>query len=305
MSHLVVGGAGFLGSHLVERLLLDGQSVVVVDDLSTGRLANLATARESGGTLQIHQHRVGDDGTAELVAKVAPEVVTYLGGCSPAADTASMAALPGVLSLLESVAEAGAKRVVVTLDAGALYEPSPDRRRLTEAEAAEPIVSGIGERAVLDALAAYRRDRAVEFVALALSGVYGPRMPPAAGTGLIDQILDGAAAGTSFELQAGEVAHDLVFVDDVVDALIRAGERGSGLLVNVGSGQAATAEQVAWAATGLGVAVTSTVSGRESSRRLVLEVYRARIHLGWQPFTELGEGLRSTLAWRSRSAPTE
>ncbi len=130
-------------------------------------------------------------------------------------------------------------------------------------------------------------------------------MHPAAGTVLVDQVLDGAAAGTPFELRSGEVAHDLVFVDDVVDALMRAGVRGSGLLVNVGSGQAATADQVAWAATGVGVTVTSAAVGREPARRLVLDVNRARIHLGWQPFTELGEGLRSTLDWHGGSAPAE
>ncbi len=305
MSHLVVGGAGFLGSHLVERLLLDGQTVVVVDDLSTGRLANLAAARESGGSLQIHQHHVGDDGTAELVARVSPDVVTCLAGFGGSATGgASIEALAGVLSLLESAAVAGVARVVVAMDAGALYEPSPDRRRLTESEATVPTVSGIGERAVLDALAAYRRDRAMEFVALALTSVYGPRMHPAIGTGLIDQIIDASHSGASFELRAGEVAHDVLFVDDVVDALMRAGERGSGLLVNIGSGQAATVEQVAWAATGVGLTVTSAASGREPGHQLVLDVNRARIHLGWHPFTELGEGLRSTLEWRAGSNPT-
>jgi UDP-glucose 4-epimerase len=304
MSHLVVGGAGFLGSHLVERLLLDGQAVVVVDDLSSGRLANLAAARESGGSLQIHQLRVGDEGTAELMAKVRPEVVTHLG--SPGAHATGAASIDGLaclLTLLEAAADAEVSRMVVALDAGALYAPSPDRRRLTESEAVEPTVSGIGERAVLDALAAYRRDRSVEFVALALTAVYGPRMHADAGTGLIDQVVTGAGGGDSCVLEPDEVARDVVFVDDVVDALVRAGERGSGLLVNIGSGQAVTAEQVAWAATGLGVTVTSTVAGRESGHRLVLDVNRARIHLGWQPFTELGEGLRATLEWRAGSAP--
>lgn len=302
MSHLVVGGAGFLGSHLVERLLLDGQTVVVVDDLSSGRLANLAAARESGGSLQIHQHRVGDEGTTELLAKVRPDVVTHLGSTGGhASGAASMDRLACLLTLLDSAAAAQVTRVVVGLDAGALYEPSPDRRRLTEAEAVEPIVSGIGERAVLDALAAYRRDRSVEFVALALAGVYGPRMVSHAGTGLIEQVVNCAADGASCVLELDEVARDLVFVDDVVDALVRAGERGSGLLVNIGSGQAVTGEQVAWAATGVGVTVTSKMAGRESGHRFVLDVNRARIHLGWQPFTELGEGLRATLEWQAGS----
>ncbi len=303
MSHVVVGGAGFIGSHLVERLLLEGQTVVVVDDLSTGRLANLAVARESGGALQIHQHRIGDDGTAELLAKVGPDVVTYLSGAG-GQGTATASELAGLVSLLESAAATGVGRMVVALDAAALYEPTPDRRRLTEAEATQPTVAGIGPRALLDALAAYRRDRSIEFVALALTSVYGPRMHPAAGTGLIDQLVEGSTTGGSCELRPDEVVHDVVFVDDVVDALVRAAERGSGLLVNIGSGQAVTAEQLAWAASGVGLAVTSTASGRETGHQLVLDVNRARIHLGWRPFTELGEGLRATLEGRAGSSPT-
>ena len=303
MSHLVVGGAGFVGSHLVERLLLDGRTVVVVDDLSSGRLANLAAARESGGSLQIHQHHVGDDGTAELLARVRPEVVTHLAGVAGSATGhASTEQLAALLALLESAAGVGVGRVVVALDAAALYAPAPDRRRLTEAEASEPGVSGICERAALDALAAYRHDRSLEFVALALAGVYGPRMHPVAGTELIDQALDSATAETVCSLQSGAVAHDVVYVDDVVDALTRAAARGSGLLVNIGSGEAVTAEQVAWAATGVGVSVSSTEPGREPGHRMVLDVNRARIHLGWRPYTELGEGLRATLEWRARSA---
>ena len=299
MNHLVVGGAGFLGSHLVERLLLEEQSVVVVDDLSTGRLANLASAREAGGSLQIHQHRVGDDGTAELLDRVRPDVVTHL--CFPTrcgAATGPVDGFTGFLSLLDAAAAADVTRVVVALEADDLYAPSPDRRRLTESEASEPIISGIGGRAVLDALAAYRRDRSLEFVALALTGVYGPRMYPRAGTAPIEEAIARLADGTPCVLEAEPVSHDLVFVDDVVDALVRSGERGSGLLINVGSGQAVTAEQIAWAATGVGATVTSTTApGRETGHQLVLDVNRARIHLGWQPYTDLTEGLRATLEW--------
>ena len=306
MSHLVVGGAGFLGSHLVERLLLDGQTVVVVDDLSTGRLAHLAAAREAGGSLQIHQHRIGDEGTAELLARVRPEVVTHLGhAAGRAPETGPVDGLAAFLSLLDAAAGADVARVVVTLDADELYRPSPDRRRLTETEASEPIIPGIGGRAVLDALAAYRRDRSLEFVALALTGVYGPRMRPRAGTAPIERVIARVPAGAPCVLQNEAVSRDLVYVDDVVDALVRSGERGSGLLINIGSGQAVTAEQVAWAATGVGATVTSAApSGREKGHQLVLDVNRARIHLGWQPYTDLGEGLRATLEWHAAEQAT-
>jgi nucleoside-diphosphate-sugar epimerase len=75
--------------------------------------------------------------------------------------------------------------------------------------------------------------------------------------------------------------------------------------MNIGSGQAVTAEQVAWAATGAGATVTSAApSGRETGHQLVLDVNRARIHLGWQPYTDMGEGLRATLEWHAAEQAT-
>ncbi len=305
MTVLVLGGAGFLGSHLVERLLLDARSVVVVDDLSSGRLANLAEARKSGGDLKIHQHRLGSPGTAELVEKARPSVIYHL--ARPALDDAGpLSDLGSTLDVLEAAVGAGVERVVVGLDAGRLYAPSPDRRRLAESEALESRVAGIGDRAVLDALAAYRSERSIEYMALAIASVYGPRMRPGSGRSadLVDQVLSSAARDEACVLRARSLHHDLVFVDDVVDALARAGTRGSGLLVNVGSGQAVTAEQVALAATGAGASATFAAQSREASQQLVLDVNRARIHLGWQPFTELGDGMQITLAWLGKRSPS-
>jgi len=235
---LVVCGAGFLGSHLFDRLIAEGQTVDVVDDLSSGSLANLADARAAGGALKIHTLDVLADEFAALAARRPPEVVYHLAWLAPGRGTVAGAgqAVHGMLSVLEMARMLGAK-VVTTLPGTALYGDVPMRDLpIKEGHAWNPVgLHGIVAKAVVDLLNLYRLDHAVEFTALAMSTVYGPRQRP-----------DGSVvAAFSHALQTGAKAQidgdgrqtrDFLFVDDAVDALVRAATRGGGLVVNIGSG---------------------------------------------------------------------
>jgi UDP-glucose 4-epimerase len=105
---LVVGGAGFLGSHLVDRLIAEGNHVDVVDNLSSGSLANLADARAAGGALKIHTLDVLADEFPALVAIRPPDVVYHLAWLSPGRGTAVQAGRrPGMLAVLEAAEPKG------------------------------------------------------------------------------------------------------------------------------------------------------------------------------------------------------
>ena len=124
MRALVVGGAGFVGSHLVDRLLADGHTVDIVDDYSTGSLANLADARAiNDGTLKVHHLDVRSPGLVELVARRQPTVMYHLAVLPVGLPTTTSGevAIGGLLNLIEAAGAAEVAKIVVTLPGNVYY----------------------------------------------------------------------------------------------------------------------------------------------------------------------------------------
>jgi UDP-glucose 4-epimerase len=291
---LVVGGAGFLGSHLVDRLLADGAAVDVVDDLTTGSLANLAEARAAGGTLKIHHLDAASDECASLLGMRAPDVVYHLAAIPRIGGTPARlaAAFVTTTALLEAARSHRIPKVVVTVPATALYGRPASRDLPLKEQAPEPRgVRGVVARATTDLLAIYREQHDVEFTALALSTVYGPRQRPDGG-------VVAAFASAAAERRApivrgdGRQTRDFLFVDDAVDALVRSGERGSGLVINVGTGEQTSIRDL-WGLVGgpNGAEPTSEPAPPDEIARFAVSSVRARIHLGWSSWTSLADGL--------------
>lgn len=291
---LVVGGAGFIGSHLVDRLLAEGEQVDVVDDLSTGSLANLGAARAAGGELKIHHLDAGSPGFAALLAMRRPSVVYHLAAVPrrPESVDEHVVALARTLTLLDAARASGAEKVVVALPAAALYgTPSARDLPLKERPLEARGVRGVMARAVVDLLDVYRAQHELEFTALAVASVYGPRQRPT--DGVVAAFLDAAVSGVPPTVSGdGRQTRDFVFVDDVVDALVRAGQRGSGLVVNVGTGVQTPLRDL-WQAVGGGIGSDSDVvpARVDEVQRFAVSPVRARIHLGWSPWTSLADGL--------------
>ena len=242
MRALVTGGAGFIGSNLVDRLLAEGNEVDVVDDLSTGSLANLAAARTSaGGRLTITQLDIRLPEVVELIAHRAPEVVFHLAAqadvrvsvASPAFD--AEVNIIGSLNVLEGARQAGTERLVFAASGGTLYgDPPVKDLPLRESQPHRPLSPyGVSKKAVLDYLVAYRELHSLEFAALALANVYGPRQNPHGEAGVVAIFADRLLTGTPITIfGTGEQTRDFVYVDDVVDAFVRAATRGGGLAVS-------------------------------------------------------------------------
>ena len=306
MNPLVVGGAGFLGSHLVDRLLAEDSPTDVVDDLSTGLLGNLAEARSAGGSLKIHTLDVRAGDFASLVAMRRPDIIFHLGLLTPGSADRDVdgTAISSLLAVLEAARIHGVSKVVVALPAGSLYGEVPSRELpVKESRSMEPNgLRGILARTALDLLTLYRNEHAVEHTALALASVYGPRQRP--GDGVVAGFAAAHAAGRPFELHGdGRQTRDLLFVDDAVDALARSAQRGGGLLVNVGTGVQTSVRDLA-ALIDPHSSIVTAPRRHGDLTRVAVSPTRARIQLQWSPWTDLVVGLRTTVAFYARPAST-
>jgi len=284
---LVTGGAGFLGSTLVDRLLAAGHAVDVVDDLSTGRLDNLAEARaDRSNELSISHFDIRQPEVVDVIAKRTPEVVFHL-AARPGADAVTDAevTIVGTLRVIEGALAAGARKVVFASSASVYGEC--DRLPIRESAAQKPVSSaGVAKKAATEYFAAAREAHGLEFTALALGSVYGPRQQH----GVVASFLDAVRNGTQPVVCGdGRQTRDFLYVDDAVDALVRAAERGSGLVVNVGTGRETSVLELLRSITDAEPTFVDPPAG--DRRRSALDAGRARIHLGWSPWTTLEDGL--------------
>jgi UDP-glucose 4-epimerase len=296
---LVTGGAGFVGSHLVDRLLAEGNEVDVIDDLSCGALANLANARaEAAGALHFHHLDVRAPHLAELLARRQPEVIFHAVGPPPASAPRTLAeiAAVGTVNLLEAARGCGTRKVVAALDGMALYGDVPSKELpIREGRPFAPVtLAGVLDRGIADVLAQYRAEHEIEFTALALASVYGPRQQPE--RGLVAGLLAAVAAGEAAKVPGDQrLTRDLLYVDDAVDAFVRAGTRGSGLVVNIGTGvQTGLRDLHRLCSGGSSPPPVAVPPSGPAPVRFALSPVRARIHLGWAPWTTLVDGIALT-----------
>lgn len=319
MKALVTGGAGFIGSTLVDRLLAAGHAVDAVDDLSTGSLTNLADARAGRGAatdFTFHRLDVRSDQVADLIVRRKPDVVYHL---AAQADVRVSVARPafdaevniiGALNVLEGARLAGVRKVVFASSGGTLYGTvAPSDLPVRESHPQRPESPyGVAKKAVGDYLFAYRELYELEFTALALANVYGPRQDPHGEAGVVAIFTGRLLAGERCTIFGdGEQTRDFVFVDDVVDAFVRAAEKGGGLLMNIGTGRETSVNELYASmarVAGVGEPGVYAPSRPGELARSALDPGRAAIHLGWKPWTSLDDGCLATLDW-FRSRPEE
>ncbi|HEV2361137.1 MAG TPA: NAD-dependent epimerase/dehydratase family protein, partial [Acidimicrobiales bacterium] len=158
---------------------------------------------------------------------------------------------------------------------------------------------GVSKRCVIDYLVAYRDMYDLEFSALALANVYGPRQDPLGEGGVIAIFGKNLAEGRQSTINGdGEYTRDFVFVDDVVDAFSRAAERGGGLVLNIASGKETSINALYDVMAAHVPAPAPPRHGPQRAgdvRRSCLDPGRAGIHLGWKPWTSLAEGTRAVI----------
>lgn len=308
MRVMVTGGAGFIGSTLVDRLLAEGCDVDAIDDLSSGALVNLADARaQRNRKFSFHRLDIRSPQLTDLVSHRRPEVIFHL--AAPLDVRASMTKpmvdaevnILGALNVCEAAVVAGTRKVVFAGSGGTLYGVA-DSVPVRESHPQRPISPhGVAKKAVGDYLHYYREVRGLEYTDLALSNVYGPRQDPNGDSGAVAVFAGRMLAGRQPTVYGdGTQTRDYVFVDDVVDAFVRATEKGGGLLMNIGTGVETSVLELYDTIAGL--VGYSEPPNRAPERagelsRSALDPGRAAIHLGWRPWTALDEGLDLTIHW--------
>jgi UDP-glucose 4-epimerase len=310
---LVTGGAGFIGSTLVDRLLAEGHEVDVLDDLSSGSLANLAEARaDRSHKFTFHKIDVRDPQVVDVIARRQPEVIFHLAAQIDVRVSVSRPTFDaevnviGTLHVLEGAREAGARKVVFASSGGTIYgEADPSDLPCKESHPQVPLSPyGVTKKVAFDYLNTYRAIHGIEFTALALANVYGPRQDPHGEAGVVAIFAGKLLADEPCTVFGdGEQTRDYVFVDDVVDAFVRAEGRGDGLLVNVGTGVETSVNQLYLTmARSAGVDRPPTIAAARPGelQRSALDPARAAVQLGWRPWTTLEDGTARVLEWFKR-----
>jgi UDP-glucose 4-epimerase len=244
MPSLVTGGAGFIGSHLVDALVERGEEVVILDDLSTGRRENLTTALEHGAELV--EGDVTDPATvSELVEGRRPGAIFQLAAqidvrvsiSDPVFDLGVN--VGGTINLLEAARRAEVGRFVLASTGGAIYGEGSDRDLPLDetAECLPDAPYGQSKYAAEGYLSLYERLYGLSTAALRLGNVYGPRQDPLGEAGVVAIFCGALLEGRTPKVFGdGDQTRDYVYVADIVEAMLAAGDSSVGGTFNIGTG---------------------------------------------------------------------
>jgi UDP-glucose 4-epimerase len=309
MRAVVTGGAGFIGSTLVDRLLAEGHAVTAIDNLATGRITNLDGARSAGDRFAFVELDVRSADIPAVIADIAPEVVFHL---AAQADVRVSVERPlfdaevnvlGGLNVIEAARLAGARKVVVASSGGTIYgDPAAEDLPVDESHSQHPISPyGVAKKVIDDYLHAFRFLHGLNYTSLALANVYGPRQDPHGEAGVVAIFAGRLLAGEECRIFGdGEQTRDFVFVNDVVDAFVRAATQADGVLCNIGTGVETSVNALYRAmADAAGVSHDAVYAPRRTGEleRSSLNPGFAGQQLGWVPQTTLEAGAAATLDW--------
>jgi UDP-glucose 4-epimerase len=310
MRILVTGGAGFIGSQVVDAYLEAGHQVVVLDDLSTGKRENLNPAAE------LWELDVAGPEAARAVAAGGFQVVNH---------HAAQVSVPysvehpledlrvngrGALNLLAAAAAGGARRFIFISSGGAVYGEQ-ERLPISEQTPPRPLSPYAVHKLLGESyLPHFRAEHGLETVVLRYANVYGPRQSPHAEAGVVAIFCQALVAGRPVtvyrhpDMPRGMI-RDYVYVGDCVAANLAALERGDGGVFNIGTGRP-TATLDLWEelcrAAGGGAEPGFGPPRPGDLRRSLLDSDLARRELGWRPTVELAQGAALTLRWQREQA---
>src|SRR5215218_4546356 len=304
MKALVTGGAGFIGSNLVDALVARGDAVTALDNLSTGKRENLADAVHNGATLAEIDIREAE-AVSDVVVRLKPDVIFHLAAqidvrksvADPAAD--ARINVEGTVNVLGAAQAHGVPRVVNTSTGGAIYGEAQQLPAPEDHPSAPEAPYGLSKWCAEQYCELFTRLHGLSTVSLRYGNVYGPRQDPLGEAGVVaifcGKVLEGGRATIFGD---GKQTRDYVYVDDVVDANLRAAEADTTGPINIGLGKERSVLDI------VAVLNEHAPDGFQPDhaperpgevQHIALDPSRAREELGWQAKIELEEGLRLTL----------
>ena len=310
MRVVVTGGAGFIGSALVDQLVKRGDQVLVIDNFSAGSEKNLEEAKNaSAKELVIENCDIRNSETTKLITDYGPSVIFHLAAQvdvrasveDPLNDLETN--LVGLIRVLEAGRKAETTKIVLASSGGTIYgEPDSKQLPLNEDAPWNPLSPyGVSKLAGGLYVNAYNSLYGLEGTTLALANVYGPRQDPHGEAGVV-----AIFAGKLLNREpctiygTGMQTRDFVYVDDVASAFVASSESGDGKLFNIGTGTE-TSIQYLYEEMALASGIESDPEkGAERSgeiERSALDPSLAEEILGWTPQTNLRDGIHSTLEW--------
>lgn len=297
MNVLVLGGNGFIGSHLVDRLLRSGHKVSVVDrQMEPYRppapLVDYYIGDFSDRALLTHALKKSD-----MIFHLLSTTVPKTSNEDPAFDI--MSNLVGTIDLLKQCIEERVKKIVFVSTGGAIYG-TPTTVPVSEDDPTNPESSyGITKLAVEKYLALFHHLYGLDYVIVRPSNAYGPRQNPGGNQGVIAVFLGKIASGQSIEIWGdGEAVKDYIFIDDLVEGIYRAAFlKGSSRIFNLGSGVGHSVNDLVQIITNVvkqPFTVMYSPKGAYDVSKIFLDITRARRELGWEPATPLNIGIERT-----------
>jgi UDP-glucose 4-epimerase len=303
---LVTGGAGFIGSHVVERLLRDGVRVRVLDNFSAGRRENLDFAKGAGAALEVIDGDLRDLSTVERAVR-GTELIYHQAAMRsvPRSVADPIGAndnnVTGTLHVLEAARRHGVKRVVYASSSSVYGENAELPKR--EDQAPAPISPyAVSKAAGEDYARVWTKLYGVETVGLRYFNVFGPRQDPKSEyAAVLPRFILWALRGEPLEVHGdGRQSRDFTFIDNVVEANILAGQASDagGEVFNVGCGERTSLLEV--------IAMLESILGRPLERRhtpsrggdvphTLADVSKAKRLMGYAPLVAFAEGFRRTV----------
>jgi UDP-glucose 4-epimerase len=301
MKILVTGGAGFIGSHIVDRLIQEAHEVVVVDNLSTGKKKNLNPAAHfyKADILSSKMGKIIEKERPDLISHHAAQMDVRRSVADPLFD--AQVNILGLLNLMENAVRYGVKRVIFASSGGAIYGeqqifPAP------ETHPTHPLSPyGISKLASEHYLYYYHQVGGVSSACLRYANVYGPRQDPFGEAGVVAIFTQKMLMGDQPIINGnGKQTRDYIFVGDVVEAHMAVMNTGIEGVFNIGTGKETSVNQLfryLVELTGAGVKEVHGPEKRGEQIRSLLDCAKLKKMVDWEPRVELLDGLGQTVAY--------